>query len=174
MKRDFASLTAQEALHVAIFVEERNAEAYHRFAELFSGFHDTASLEVATAFWDMAAEERSHGTLLQARYFERYGTSPCSMTEEDVADFIEVPRLEGGDLFETETGGRSPRELALEIAATAENNALLFYKLLAETSVDAELRDFYREFVEFESNHMSWLDHKLAEARQMQGGPKKG
>ena len=45
MKRDFASLTAQEALHVAIFVEERNAEIYHQFAEMFAEFHDPESLE---------------------------------------------------------------------------------------------------------------------------------
>ena len=31
MKRDFASLTPQEALHVAIFIEERNAEIYDRY-----------------------------------------------------------------------------------------------------------------------------------------------
>ena len=28
MKREFTSLTPQEALHVAIFIEERNAELY--------------------------------------------------------------------------------------------------------------------------------------------------
>src|SRR5207253_2455581 len=47
MKRDFASLTPQEALHVAIFIEERNAEIYHQFAEMFSEFHDPESLEIA-------------------------------------------------------------------------------------------------------------------------------
>ena len=34
MKRDFAALSAQEAVHVAIFIEERNAEIYHQFAEI--------------------------------------------------------------------------------------------------------------------------------------------
>src|SRR5436190_23462746 len=93
MKRDFASLTPQEALHVAIFVEERNADIYHQFAEMFAEFRDPESLEVASAFWDMANEERQHGTLLQRRYFERYGTRPCAITEEDIGELIEVPRL---------------------------------------------------------------------------------
>ena len=36
MRRTFASLNAQEALHVAIFIEERNAAIYRRFAEMFT------------------------------------------------------------------------------------------------------------------------------------------
>jgi len=58
MKRQFTSLTPQEALHVAIFIEERNSELYHRFAEMFVEFRDVESLEIASVFWDMAAEER--------------------------------------------------------------------------------------------------------------------
>ena len=80
LKRYFASLTPQEALHVAAFIEERNAEIYHQFAELFAEFHDPESLEIASTFWDMAAEERNHGTELQKRYFDRYGTRPCAIT----------------------------------------------------------------------------------------------
>ena len=174
MKRSFASLNPQEALHVAIFIEERNAEIYHQFAEMFAEFHDPESLEVASAFWDMASDERQHGTLLQKRYFERYGTRPCAVTEDDISDFIEVPRLENGDIF-TITKlkvGRSPREMALEVAAAAEQNALRFYTRLAETTEDAELKGLYAEFVEFESAHSGWLDRKLAEARRTTGRTK--
>ena len=57
MKRSFISLTPQEALHVAVFIEERNAEVYHRFAEMFVEFRDVQSLEIASVFWDMAAED---------------------------------------------------------------------------------------------------------------------
>ena len=125
MKRDFVSLTAQEALHVAIFIEERNAEIYHQFAEMFAEFHEPESLEIASTFWDMANEERQHGTLLQKRYFDRYGTRPCAVTEEDIRDFIEVPRLENGDIFTISKlkVGRSPRQMALEIALAADSNA---------------------------------------------------
>jgi rubrerythrin len=174
MKRDFVSLTAQEALHVAIFIEERNAEIYHQFAEMFAEFHDPESLEVASAFWDMASDERQHGTLLQKRYFERYGTRPCAVTEDDISDFIEVPRLENGDIF-TITKlkvGRSPREMALEVAVAAEQNALRFYTRLAEITQDTELKNLYAEFVEFESAHSGWLDRKLAEARRTAGRTK--
>jgi rubrerythrin len=174
MKRDFTSLTAQEALHVAIFVEERNAEIYHQFAEMFAEFRDPESLEIASAFWDMATEERQHGTALQKRYFDRYGTRPCAVTEEDIRDFIEVPRLENGDIFTISKlkVGRSPRQMALEIALNAEQSALRFYTRLAETAEDAELKALYTEFVEFESGHTDWLDKKVAEARRGTGGAK--
>jgi len=168
MKRDFASLSAQEALHVAIFIEERNADIYHQLAEMFAEFRDPESLEIAAAFSEMATEERNHGTILQKRYFERYGTRPCSITEEDIRDFIEVPKLESGELFSIKSakGGRSPRFLALQIANKAEQNALQFYTKLATASDDPELRRLYQEFVSFESNHSDWLDRKLDEAQR--------
>jgi len=174
MKRDFASLNAQEALHVAIFIEERNAEIYHQFAEMFAEFRDPESLEIAAAFWDMASEERKHGTLLQKRYFDRYGTRPCAVTEEDISDFIEVPRLENGDIFTISKLkiGRSPREMALEIAMGAEQNALRFYARLSEISKDEELRALYKDFLDFEAGHTDWIEKKLCEARRTSGGTK--
>jgi len=54
VKRDFVSLHAQEALHVAIFIEERNANIYHQFSEMFAEFRDPESLEMAAAFWEMS------------------------------------------------------------------------------------------------------------------------
>src|ERR1700746_206662 len=133
MKREFTSLNAQEALHVAIFIEERNAEIYREFAEMFAEFRDPESLEIAAAFWEMSNEERHHGTMLQKRYFDRYGTRPCRVTEEDISDFIEVPRLENGDIFTYSKPkvGRSPREMALEVATSAEESATRFYRRLA-------------------------------------------
>src|SRR5271166_6406687 len=99
MRRSFPSLDPQEALHVAIFIEERNAELYHRFAEMFVEFRDSESLEIASVFWEMAGEEKDHSSLLQARYMEEFGSSRCALTEEDLIEWIEVPKLEDGDLF---------------------------------------------------------------------------
>lgn len=174
MKRDFASLNAQEALHVAIFIEERNAEIYHQFAEMFAEFRDPESLEIAAAFWDMATEERKHGTLLQKRYFDRFGTRPCAVTEEDIRDFIEVPRLENGDIFTISRlkVGRSPRQMALEVALASEMNAQRFYARLTEITADEELKALYREFVEFEAGHSDWLERKVSETRRTSGGTK--
>jgi rubrerythrin len=173
-KRGFASLTPQEALHVAIFIEERNAGIYAEFAEMFAEFRDPESLEIAAAFWDMSNDERGHGTMLQQRYVDRFGTRPCAITEDDISELIEVPRLENGDIFTLSKlkVGRSPRQMALEVAAAAEESALKFYRRLAASAADTDLKALYQEFVELETSHGSWLQEKIASTRRTSGGIK--
>ncbi len=165
MKRSFISLTSQEALHVAVFIEERNAEVYHHFSEMFVEFRDVQSLEVARVFWDMAAEERRHSTLLQRRYMERYGNRPCALTEDDLQELIEVPRLESGNLFDdyTDPAKSNPRERALQVALVAENHARQFYAELAAVTTDLKLRELYREFAEFEKDHVEFLERRIGQ-----------
>src|SRR4051812_26767042 len=171
MKREFASLSAQEALHVAIFIEERNAEIYTQFAELFAEFKDSESLQMAQVFWDMAEEERHHGTMLQERYFERYGTQHCIVTEEDIRDLIEVPKLDNGEIFaivRSQTA-HSPRYKALEIALAAEQSAQRFYARMIPGTEDEALRQAYRELAEFEDNHSRFLREKIEMAKRAAG-----
>lgn len=168
MKREFSSLTAQEALHVAVFIEERNAEIYQQFAELFEEFKDSESHEIAHVFREMAEEERGHGTELQERYFERYGTQACAITDDEVSDFIEVPRLESGDIFAIvrSKAARDPRQKALEVALAAEKAALRYYARLTELTDDDDLRSLYFELTSFEGDHTSILERRLAENRR--------
>jgi rubrerythrin len=171
MKREFTSLTTQEALHVAIFIEERNAEIYQQFAEMFAEFRDPESLEIAGVFWDMATEERRHGTALLERYFERFGIAPCAITEDEICDFIEVPRLDNGDIFAVTRAKlvSAPRHMALDVAIQAESSALRYYTRLVEQTTDQSLREFYRELCEFEGDHMRFLIRKKHEARSAAG-----
>lgn len=171
MKRDFASLSAQEALHVAIFIEERNAEIYTQFAELFAEFKDPESLQIAQLFWEMAEEERHHGTLLQERYFERYGTRHCVVTEESIRDLIEVPRLNNGELFAIVRSNTTfaPRYKALEVALSAEESAQRFYSRLIPGTNDEALKKVYTELAEFEDGHSKFLRSKIEKARRAAG-----
>jgi len=171
MKRDFASLTAQEALHVAIFIEERNAEIYTQFAELFAEFRDPESLQIAQVFWDMAEEERHHGTMLQERYFERYGTQHCIVTEDDIRDLIEVPKVNNGEIFAIirSKTAHSPQYKALEIALNAEESAHRFYSRLVPRTEDEALKKVYRELTEFEDGHSKFLRGKIEMAKRAAG-----
>ena len=165
MTRAFLSLNPQEALHVAIFIEERNAEIYHRFAEMFNEFHDTESIEIASVFWDMAVEERRHSGILQERYQETYGNASCSLTEEDLQDMIEVPRLEDGDVFAAPQASKnSARERALRVGLAAETSAHDFYSKLVEQTQDDSLRRLYTELSTMEDGHVVYLQRILAEA----------
>ncbi len=166
MKKPFISLTPCEALHVAIFIEERNAELYHRFAEMFAEFRDLHSLEVASVFWEMAAEERRHSTQLQQQYMERYGNASCALTEDDLQEMVEVPRLETSELFDDPGDPKKPgmRERALQVALAAEIGARHFYAELAGMTSDYGLRTLYRELAEFEDDHVCWLEKKIAQS----------
>jgi len=173
MKRTFTSLTPQEALHVAIFIEERNAEVYHRFDEMFAEFRDVQSLEIASVFWDMAAEERHHSTLLQQRYMERYGNASCVLTEDDLQELIEVPRLESGNLFDDYEDPAKPsaRERAFQVALAAENNARSFYAELAGVTADFRLRTLYRELASYEKDHVEFLERRIAQSSSNKHSP---
>jgi rubrerythrin len=172
MKRQFSSLVPQEALHVAIFIEERNAELYGQFAEMFAELKDPDSLEVAQVFWDMSTEERDHGTRLQELYFERYGTQACVVTEEDIRELIEVPRLENSDIFALARakGSLSPRKAALQIALDSEQTAMRYYAQLVDKTRDRALRQTYTELATFEAGHTQILEKRLAEAKRAVGG----
>jgi erythrin-vacuolar iron transport family protein len=164
MKREFTSLTPQEALHVAVFIEERNAALYHRFAEMFVEFRDLESLEIAGVFWDMAVEENHHSTKLFELYAERFGNTACTVTEEDICDMIEVPRLEDGDVFASDPHNtNSARERALQVALAAELNARKFYSGIATATTDTKLRRLYKELAEFETDHVEFLERKVSQ-----------
>lgn len=164
MKRPFAELDPQQALHIAIFIEQRNAELYHRFAEMFAEFSEPESLEISEVFWEMATEERLHSSMLQARYAEQYGDSRCTLTEEDLQEWIEVPRLQDADLLDVDTTNGSPRGRALEVALKAEIGAQSFYAQLTENTKPGELRNLYRDLAEMEDGHVNFLRRKLAAA----------
>lgn len=165
MKRSFSSLTAQEVLHVAVFIEERNAEVYHRFAEMFAEFRDVDSLEIASVFWDMAAEERNHSTILQERYTELYGNRACAMTEEDVMELIEIPRLEESDVFSGSTSEITPRARALQVALQSEQQAQLFYHEQAQKTSEPAMRRLYQALGGFESDHVNFIERKLIQQK---------
>jgi rubrerythrin len=163
MQRAFSTLNPQEALHVAIFIEERNAGIYHRFAEMFTEFRDSESLEIASVFWDMAVEEKRHSGILQGKYQERFGNASCAMTEEDLQEMIEVPRLEDADLFAADpTTQNGAREKALQVALAAETGAHDFYTKLVEHTEDGPLRRFYTELSIMEDGHVVYLQRMLA------------
>jgi len=163
MQRAFSSLNPQEALHVAIFIEERNAGIYHRFAEMFTEFHDAESLEIASAFWDMAVEEKRHSGILQGKYQERFGNASCSLTDQDLQEMIEVPRLEDADLFAADPATQSSaRERALQVALAAETSAHDFYTKLVEHTEDGPLRRLYTELSMMEDGHVVYLQRILA------------
>ena len=165
-KRDFASLTAQEALQVAIFIEQRNSSIYRQFTELFAGFGDPDSREMAAVFEEMASEEIEHGRLLEEKYFERYGDARCTITDQDIAELVELPNLPDGNIFAIARTGASPvpSSHALKVALAAELAARRFYAFLVDVTPDPAMRDLYVELAEFEDDHVETVRRKIEAA----------
>jgi rubrerythrin len=166
-KRYFATLTTQEALHVALLIEARNARIYQQFAELFGSFSDQDSQAIAAVFTEMAEEEEAHGAELQARYVARYGEAECDVTPDDVQDLVELPRVPDGSIFAIARAGAAtaPRTQALAIALATEEGALRFYVRMAETTDDPELNLLYQELGRFEGEHVYELRKRITQAR---------
>ena len=162
MPRSFVSLSPQEVLQVAISIEDRNAELYHRFAEMFTEFGDKESLEIAAVFWEMAVEERSHSWQLKQRYAEFYGDVVPTITEHDLAEIVEVPKLDDGDVFGSPGSGVPGRVRALNVALQAELGAQRFYEKLVEQTPNGPLRDIFRYLGQMEDGHVTYLEQKLA------------
>lgn len=167
MKRSFQSLLPQEALHVAVFIEERNCAIYHQFAEMFVSFQDFASLEIAGVLWDMAVEERHHSSLLQERYTALYGQSACSLSDADILELIEIPQLIDLEIFNSSTQAITAQTQALTVALNAENQARDFYTELAATADNPQLRALYVELSGFEAEHVEFIERKLANSKQL-------
>jgi len=164
MKRSFTSLSPQEALHVAIFIEERNAELYQQFADMFTEFGDSESLEIAAVFLEMASEEKDHSSKLQGRYTERFGNASCALTEEDLVEMIEVPQLEHEDFFPAPgRSNSSARDRVLQVAIKAERSAHEYYAGLVEHTPPGPLRQLYRELAELEDGHIAFLEQRMSE-----------
>ena len=164
MKRDFTSLSLREALRIAIVIEERNTHVYQRLAEMFSKSCPD-SPQIPSAFYDLANAERQHGILLTARYFVRFGAAPADITEEDIPDFIEMPRLKVADILAAVEAGDvlAARRMAFELALAAEQSAVNYYARLAETTPDPELKALYKEFLAFEREHTDSLEQALGQ-----------
>ncbi len=109
----------------------------------------------------MAVEERHHSTLLQERYTAQYGQASCSLTEADVIEIIELPRLVGEEIFDS-SSAVTARLNALRIALSAENQARDFYGELGAMASDPALRALYEDLSSFEADHVEFLQRRLA------------
>jgi len=162
MQRSFVALSPQEVLQVAISIENRNADLYHNFAQMFTEFGDQESLEIADVFWEMAVEERSHSWQLKQKYEELYGDLACSISEQDLEEIVEVPKLDSGDVLDPDNATPG-RMRAFNVALQAEISAQQFYEKLARRTPAGALHEIFAYLAQMEDNHVSYLEAKLAQ-----------
>lgn len=157
MALDFTALSLQDALDLAILVEEEARLRYQEFAGQVGGRYPGDAADVFAA---MAANEAKHGAQLQERRKALFGDAPARVRIDQLDD-AEAPHRGKPRVF------MSARQ-AVEVAIEAEQKAEAFFEQAAKAARDAETRALFEELRAEEKEHQKMLRSKL---RRLPTGP---
>ena len=153
---------ARDALRMAIATEKSGLEFYTRAAAL------TKDLRGRTVFQELAAEERHHMGILEARYRELVAKDP---ELEARPTFLFFKGAASG-LFDagTERLRRGVDDAqALLIGIKCERGSHQFFKRYGERFEDSEGKQVFLEFADEERTHLALLMREYRSLRQRQG-----
>jgi rubrerythrin len=141
--RDFAQLTEQEILALAISLEEEHGRIYREYAHgLLPDF--AASSQV---FREMAAEEDGHRQQLISIYREKFGEHIPLIRSQDVRGFVKHRPI----WLTQPLGIEAVRRQAEDI----EDETLHFYTEARKRSTDAGIRKLLGDLIAVEAQHGS-------------------
>jgi len=150
---DFATLTLQDALDLAILIEEEARERYEEFADQMDLHHTP---EAASFFRFMAGNEEKHRAALAARRQARFGAAPPAVTRAMIFD-VEAPDYDEARAFMT-------ARAALAAALRSEEKAHAFFVAALPRLTDAEVRTLFAELRDEEVEHQDLIRRQLAAA----------
>jgi len=150
---DFAKLSLQDALDLAILIEEEARERYEEFAHQMR-LHRTH--EAAQFFRFMAKNEEKHRAELWARRRELFPGVPARVTREMLFD-VEAPEYDEVRAFMT--AGQ-----ALQAALRAEEKAHAFFVAALPAVRDLKVRALFEELRDEEVHHREMVRAQLASA----------
>lgn len=141
---DFAGLGLQDALDLAILVEEEAQERYLEFVDQMQQHHTP---EAASFFSTMAQNEEKHGKELRARRRALFGDAPSRMKRSMLWD-VEAPDYDQPRAF------MSARQ-AMQVALVSETKAYEFFVQALPHIADAEVKRLFGELRDEELLHQS-------------------
>ena len=148
---DFASLSLQDALDLAILVEEEAQDRYLEFAEQMETHHTP---EAAGFFKFMAGNEAKHGEELRLRRKKLFGATAARVRREMLWD-VEAPEYDQARAF------MSPRA-AMEVALASETKAHGYFVDALPHIRDAAVRQLFEELRDEEVFHQDLVRKELA------------
>ena len=148
---DFASLSLQDALDLAVLVEEEAKERYDDFADQMDK-HRTP--EAAKFFRYMSVNEEKHGTDLAARRTALFGQAPSKVTRAMLFD-IEAPDFDAARAF------MRPRQ-AMAAALASEVKAYEFFAAALPSIKDGEVKALFEELKGEELEHQALVKAEIA------------
>jgi rubrerythrin len=141
---DVASLSLQDALDLAILVEEEAQERYLEFVDQMEQHHTP---DAARFFAAMAKNEQKHGDELRARRRSLFGDAPRRMKRSMLWD-VEAPDYDQPRAF------MSARR-AMEVALRSETKAYEFFVQAIPHLSDPEVKRLFQELRDEEVLHQA-------------------
>jgi erythrin-vacuolar iron transport family protein len=141
---DFAQLSLQDALDLAILIEDEAEDRYLEFVDQMEQHHTP---EAARFFALMARNEQKHGTELRSKRRSFFGEAPGQVTRSQLWD-VEAPD------YDQPRASMSARQ-AMEVALASEQKAYEFFARALPHIADAEVRTLFEELRDEEVTHQS-------------------
>jgi len=148
---DFAKLSLQDALDLAILIEDEAQERYEDFAAQMDQ-HRTP--QAAQFFRYMVENEAKHGRELAARRLQLFGDAPRTVSGTMIFD-VEAPDFDAARAF------MSPRQ-AMQAALACEVKAHAFFEAAMPSLKDAEVLALFLELSGEEVEHQALVKAELA------------
>ncbi len=149
---DFSKLSLQDALDLAILIEEEAEERYQELANLVGGRYPG---DAADVFRSMAFNELKHGRQLGERRKRLFGDAPRKVDRSMLWE-IEAPEYSKPRVY------MSPRE-ATEVGMACEQKARDFFAAALPGLRNEEVRALFTELHAEEQQHYDTLARHLAD-----------
>lgn len=147
---DFTALSLQDALDLAILVEEEAQERYVEFAEQMEQHHTP---EAGQFFRTMARNEEKHGQELRERREKLFSDAPRRVSRSMLWD-VEAPDYD-------ETRAFMSARQAMGVALRAETKAHEFFVKALPQIENAEVRLLFEELRDEEVLHQTLVREAL-------------
>ncbi|OFZ17255.1 MAG: hypothetical protein A2X86_02040 [Bdellovibrionales bacterium GWA2_49_15] len=152
-KIDFSNLNLQDALDLAILIEEEAKERYEEFAKQIGS---TRTGDAGSFFASMAENEDKHGRELAAQRKNIFGTRPSVVTIDmiDEVSEVEAPEYSQARSFMS-------KKHALEVALACEVKAYNFFAKALPQLKNDEVKKLFTELKAEEVAHQNLIKDLL-------------
>ena len=155
---DFASLTLQDALDLAILIEEEAKERYEEFADNLAVHHTP---DAARFFTTMAGTEAKHGADLLMRRQAIFGDAPTRVSRAMLWD-VEAPGFDESRMFMT-------ARQAMDVALACEVKAHDFFDAALAHISNPDVRVLFEELRAEEVEHQELVKAVMAKIPEDDG-----
>lgn len=154
---DFKSLNLQDALDLAVLIEEEAQERYASFSKIAGGRYPG---DAADMFTMMAGNEAKHRAELLERRRKLFGDAPSRVSADQLYD-VEAPDRGAPRVF------MSARQ-AMEVALASEVKAYEFFTNALPHVRDPDVKALFQELQGEELKHQALVKERIA---QLPPGP---